>query len=69
MVIDGSKVLRAAVKDVLGQLAVVQRCSTHKTRNVLEYLPERERKAVGCKLEQAWRETAYSKALRTREAG
>lgn len=64
VVIDGSKALRAAVRDVLGQAAVVQRCQVHKKRNVLEHLPEKERDAVSRKLNQAWRETNYDKALK-----
>ncbi|NHM25773.1 hypothetical protein G7K71_01825 [Desulfofundulus sp. TPOSR] len=44
MVIDGLKALRAAVRDVLGPPAVVQRCQVHKKRNMLEHLPERERR-------------------------
>jgi putative transposase len=39
-VIDGSKALRKAVKEVFGEYAVVQRCRTHKLRNVLSYLPQ-----------------------------
>jgi transposase-like protein len=38
-VIDGSKALRQAVKEVFGACAVVQR-RTHKLRNVLSYLPQ-----------------------------
>jgi hypothetical protein len=32
-VIDGSKALRAAVRDVLGDTAIVQRCQVHKERS------------------------------------
>lgn len=67
VVIDGSKALRAAVRDVLGQAAVVQRCQVHQKRNVLEHLPEKERKAAGRKLDQAWRETDYGRALRAQK--
>ena len=44
-VIDGSKALRKAIRDVFGE-APVQRCIRHKERNVLEHLPERDRAAV-----------------------
>jgi transposase-like protein len=64
VVIDGCKALRAAVRNVLGQSAVVQRCQVHKKRNVLEHLPEKERNAVSRKLDRAWRETNYDKALK-----
>lgn len=39
-VLDGSKALRKAVREVFGDYAVVQRCRTHKLRNVLSYLPQ-----------------------------
>lgn len=39
-VIDGSKALRAAVEEVFGTAAQVQRCRTHKVRNVTERLPK-----------------------------
>jgi transposase-like protein len=39
-VIDGSKALRAAIEEVFGQAAQVQRCRTHKVRNVTERLPK-----------------------------
>lgn len=40
VVIDGSKALHSAVRKVLGQRALVQRCQVHKTRNVVEHLPQ-----------------------------
>ena len=43
-VIDGSKALRAGIRQVFGSRTPVQRCRNHKVRNVLGYLPE-ERKA------------------------
>jgi putative transposase len=52
VVIDGSKALRAAVRDVLGDTAIVQRCQVHKERNVLEHLPEKHRDWVKRKLRQ-----------------
>jgi len=39
-VLDASKALRKAVREVFGDYAVVQRCRTHKLRNVLSYLPQ-----------------------------
>ena len=39
-VIDGSKALRAAIEEVFGTAAQVQRCRTHKIRNVTERLPK-----------------------------
>lgn len=40
-VIDGSKALRQAITATFGRLAVLQRCQVHKTRNVVDHLPER----------------------------
>lgn len=51
VVIDGSKALRPAVRDGLGQTAVVQHCQVHKKRNVLEHLPEKEHNAMSQKLD------------------
>jgi transposase-like protein len=39
-VIDGSKAIRSAIDEVYGEQALVQRCRTHKLRNVTERLPE-----------------------------
>lgn len=39
-VIDGSKALRSAIGEVFGEAAQVQRCRTHKVRNVTERLPK-----------------------------
>ncbi len=38
-VIDGAKALRAAIREVFGEEQLVQRCRTHKLRNVVERLP------------------------------
>lgn len=38
-VIDGSKALRSGVEEMFGDSAHVQRCRTHKVRNVTERLP------------------------------
>jgi putative transposase len=54
VVIDGSKALRAAVRDALGARAQVQRCRFHKQRNVLAHLPETEQPWVLRKLREAW---------------
>lgn len=41
-VIDGGAALRSAIDEMFGQRAHVQRCRTHKLRNVLERLPQTE---------------------------
>ncbi|MDP9285628.1 MAG: IS256 family transposase [Actinomycetota bacterium] len=61
-VIDGSKALRKAIRDVFGE-APVQRCIRHKERNVLEHLPERDRPAVKRRLREAWTLDDHDRAL------
>jgi putative transposase len=49
-VLDGSKALRKGVAKVFGAKALVQRCTLHKRRNVIGYLPEARRKAIDNRL-------------------
>ena len=62
-VIDGSKGLRKAIRQVFGNDVPVQRCVQHKQRNVLEHLPERDRDAVKTRLHRAWKDTDHDRAL------
>jgi putative transposase len=62
-VIDGSKALRKAIRQVFGDDVPVQRCVRHKERNVLELLAERDRPQVKRRLTQAWQEPEHAKAL------
>ena len=39
-VIDGSKALRKAIREVFGADARAQRCRVHKQRNIVEHLPK-----------------------------
>jgi putative transposase len=59
-VIDGSKALRAAIRDVFGARALVQRCQVHKRRNVLGHLPRELHPSVGKGIRDAY--SARSKA-------
>jgi transposase-like protein len=54
VVIDGSKALAKAVRDVFGARALIQRCQAHKARNVLDQLPEDVRPSVRQALRQAY---------------
>jgi len=54
-VIDGSKALRKAIDDVFGRQHPVQRCRTHKLRNVLGYLPKELQKQTAAVLRAAWK--------------
>jgi putative transposase len=62
-VIDGAKALRKAIRTVFGERAPVQRCVRHKERNVLDHLPERDRRQVKRRLRRAWAETDHQRAL------
>jgi transposase-like protein len=62
-IIDGSKALRKAIRQVFGNDVPVQRCVQHKQRNVLDHLPERDRQAVKARLRSAWAQTDHDRAL------
>jgi transposase-like protein len=62
-VLDGSKALRKAVRDVLGTHTPVQRCVRHKERNLMDHLPERDRPAVKRRLRAAWALTDHQTAI------
>lgn len=62
-VIDGSKALRKAIRNVFGERAPVQRCLRHKERNVLDHLPDADQAAVRRKLRAAWAEPHHARAL------
>lgn len=66
VVLDGSKGLRAAVSDVLGDVPV-QRCQWHKRENVVSYLAKQDQPAWRRKLQAAYAHTAYADAKRALE--
>ena len=63
-VLDGSKALRKAVVKVFGERALIQRCTLHKRRNVIGYLPVEERDAVDRRLAAAFAHTDPVKGLK-----
>ena len=63
-VIDGSKSLAKAIRDVFGGRALIQRCQAHKTRNVLDQLPEDMRPSVRQALRDAYGSADASRAKR-----
>src|SRR5215213_10385241 len=63
-VLDGSKALRKAVVKVFGERALIQRCTLHKRRNVIGYLPVEERDAVDRRLAVAFAHTDPVKGLK-----
>ena len=54
VVMDGAKALAAAVHEVFGTKAAVQRCTLHKRRNVGDHLPDKEKAWVDAKLVQSF---------------
>jgi transposase-like protein len=54
-VIDGGKAIRAAIVNHFGELALIQRCTKHKERNVTDHLPKQERLLIARRLRKAWR--------------
>jgi putative transposase len=63
LVLDGSKALTAAVRRVWGRKALIQRCQEHKKRNVLAHVPKRHEAEARRRLNEAYRETAYARAV------
>ena len=64
LVLDGAKALSAAVREVFGAHAVIQRCTLHKRRNVGEHLPEKEQVWVDAKLVKAFTHPDPAQGLR-----
>ena len=64
VVTDGAKGLHAAVAEVFGAAAVLQRCQWHKRENVVSYLPEKHRPAIRRKLQAAYEHSTYDAAAR-----
>jgi transposase-like protein len=64
VITDGAKGLHAAVREVFGTAAVLQRCQWHKRENVIAYLPDRHRATFRRKLQAAYDQPTYDKAKR-----
>jgi putative transposase len=64
VVIDGAKALAAAVREVFGATALIQRCTLHKRRNVADHLPEKEQGWVDAKLVKAFTHPDPEQGLR-----
>src|SRR3954447_15409940 len=64
VVLDGAKALSAAVREVFGASALIQRCTLHKRRNVAEHLPDKEQQWVDAKLVRAFGHPDPAQGLR-----
>ncbi len=65
VVIDGSKALAKAVRNVFGESAIVQRCQAHKMRNVLDQLPDEMKPSVRQALRDAYAASDADRARTT----
>jgi putative transposase len=63
-IIDGSKGLRSAIKNVFGRRALVQRCQVHKLKNVLGHLPDERHADVRAAIREAYKCTKVESAKR-----
>jgi transposase-like protein len=63
VILDGAKGLRAAVREVFGDVPV-QRCQWHKRENVVSYLPQHEQPVWRRKLQAAYAHASYADAKR-----
>jgi transposase-like protein len=57
--------VRKALRDVLGDLAVIQRCQVHKLRNVLDQLPDTQRTYVRQAMPEAYRGDRFDLARKS----
>jgi putative transposase len=64
VILDGAKGLRAAVADVFGDRAQVQRCQWHKRENVVRHLPRSQQATWRRKLQAAYEQPTYAQAKR-----
>ena len=53
-IVDGSKAIRAAIRNHAGDAAFLQRCQVHKIRNVTEHLQEADRHALKYRMRLAY---------------
>lgn len=64
VVLDGAKALSAAVREVFGDKALIQRCILHKRRNIAEHLPDKDKQWVDAKLVKAFGHADPDQGLR-----
>jgi transposase-like protein len=64
VLLDGSKALHKAVRQMFGEAALIQRCQVHKMRNILDHLPDDQRASAQAVLTRAYGGTDVAKARR-----
>jgi putative transposase len=60
--VDGTKAIRAAIRNHAGDAAFVQRCQVHKIRNVIEHVPGADRHARKYRMRVAYGATEAADA-------
>jgi transposase-like protein len=68
VVCDGAKALSAAVREVFGAKALIQRCTLHKRRNIADHLPDKEQAWVDAKLVKAFNHPDPDTGLRNAQS-
>jgi transposase-like protein len=61
-ILDGSKALSKAVRDVCGETVFIQRCQEHKIRNVKSHLPKTFQSTIERKIRVAYKMKHYDHA-------
>ena len=61
-IIDGSKGIRRAIENCLGDYALVQRCQWHKRENVIAYLDDAQKVICRRRMQEAYAKTTHKEA-------
>ncbi len=61
-IIDGSKGIRRAIENRLGERAFIQRCQWHKRENIVAYLNDGQQEVFRRKMQEAYQQTTYPEA-------
>ena len=64
VILDGSKALHKAARQMFGAAALIQRCQVHTLRNILEHLPEGQRPWVRAIVARAYKQVDVATARR-----
>ena len=62
VVVDGSKALTHAVKNVFNKKALIQRCQWHKRENVVNYVAKKDQPYLRKKLQRAYERPTYAES-------
>ena len=68
VILDGGKGIRKALRNVMGDKALVQRCRVHKLRNILDHLPKESCTWFKRMYEKAWEKETEEKSKEAMES-